>query len=236
MNDALSGFNIKRVSTADQVATLLRERILCGDFKPGTPLREAALASLIGVSRNSLREALRILIQEGLVRHTVHRGISVTQLDPDDIGEIYRLRRLLEGLAVESAQPDEEELAGLADAADQLEQAAQAHDWPKLVELDIRFHRLLVGLLGSERLDAFYSNLVSELRLGLVMLDRASPDFIQMSSEHRKFVKLLAAGRHKDCARALDAHLAETERRVREIVTPSVPAVRAPGAERTGRR
>ena len=74
MSDTLSGLSIRRVSTADQVASLMRQRILRGEFKPGTSLREVVIAAAIGVSRNTLREALRILVQEGLVRHSVHRG------------------------------------------------------------------------------------------------------------------------------------------------------------------
>ena len=80
MSESLSGLSIQRMSTADQVAGLMRERILRGELKPGTALREVTIAAAIGVSRNTLREALRILTQEGLVRHTVHHGMTVTKL------------------------------------------------------------------------------------------------------------------------------------------------------------
>ena len=105
MSEALSGLSIQRVSTADQVAGLMRERILRGELKPGASLREVVIAAAIGVSRNTLREGLRILIQEGLVRHTVHRGITVTQLSSESASDIYGIRRLLEVAAIETSQP-----------------------------------------------------------------------------------------------------------------------------------
>jgi len=76
---------INRLSVADQVATLLRQRILEGEFRPGTQLQELPLASSLGVSRNTMREAMRILSIEGLLRHSLHRGVAVSQLALRDV-------------------------------------------------------------------------------------------------------------------------------------------------------
>src|SRR5258707_10330814 len=76
---------INRVSVADQVATLLRQRILEGEFRPGTQLQELPLASSLGVSRNTMREAIRILSLEGLLRRSLHRGAAVSQLSLRDV-------------------------------------------------------------------------------------------------------------------------------------------------------
>jgi DNA-binding GntR family transcriptional regulator len=219
MSEALSGFSIRRVSTAEQVASLVRDRILRGEIKPGTSLREVVMAEAIGVSRNTLREALRILIQEGLVRHTVHRGITVTELSLGSIEDIYRLRRILEVSAAENGRLSESGLDALAGTVERLQKAAEEKDWAAVVEADMRFHGTLVSLLGSERLDSFFWNVLSELRLGLVALDRASGDARRMSGEHRKFFRLLKAGKRKDCARALRKHLEEAERLVRDVVS-----------------
>ncbi len=220
MTDTLSGLSIRRISTAEQVASLVRDRILRGEIKPGTSLREVVMAAAIGVSRNTLREALRILIQEGLVRHTVHRGITVTELSPESASDIYRVRRLLEVSAVESGRLSPQALASLGTAVDRLEKAAEEQDWPALVEADMKFHQSLVKLLGSERLEAFFWNLLSELRLGLVAVDRASSDVRRMSGEHRKFYRLLKAGKRKECARLLKSHLEDSEAMLRAVVSP----------------
>src|SRR5207248_11207607 len=87
---------IHRVSVADQVASILRQRILNGELLPGTSLQEVPLAASLGVSRNTMREATRILSLEGLLKRSIHRGVAVSQLSLKDVEEIYHLRRMLE--------------------------------------------------------------------------------------------------------------------------------------------
>ena len=87
---------ITRISVADQVASILRQRILNGELPPGTALQEISTAASLGVSRNTVREATRILSLEGLLKRSAHRGVSVAQLFLKDVAEIYQVRRLLE--------------------------------------------------------------------------------------------------------------------------------------------
>jgi DNA-binding GntR family transcriptional regulator len=94
---------INRVSVADQVAALLRQRILDGEFRPGTPLQELPLASSLGVSRNTMREAIRILSIEACSAQS-SSAVAVSQLALRDVHEIYQLRRMLELPAVLSAR------------------------------------------------------------------------------------------------------------------------------------
>src|SRR5258707_13838858 len=87
---------ITRVSVADQVAALLRQRILHGEFRPGAQLQELPLASSLGVSRNTMREAIRILALEGLLRRNLHRGAAVSPLSLGGVARNYHLRGVLE--------------------------------------------------------------------------------------------------------------------------------------------
>ena len=113
---------ITRVSVADQVAALLRQRILEGEFRPGTQLQELPLASSLGVSRNTMREAIRILSLEGLLRRSLHRGAAVSQLSLRDVQEIYQLRRMLELPAVLAARsPDPGLLEEIRSAVEQFD-------------------------------------------------------------------------------------------------------------------
>src|SRR5438128_10144771 len=95
---------IHRVSVADQVAGILRQRILEGELRPGAALMEIPLASSLVVSRNTMREAMRILSLEGLLKRNLHRGVTVSQLSVRDVQEIYQLRRMLEIPAVLAAK------------------------------------------------------------------------------------------------------------------------------------
>src|SRR6478672_11081876 len=105
---------IDRSSTAERVADVLRRRITEGDLPPRTHLSEEQLIVVLRVSRNTLREAFRLLSHEGLLVHELHRGVFVRQLTEDDLVDLYRLRRIVECNVVRSiADPDPEQLARL---------------------------------------------------------------------------------------------------------------------------
>src|SRR6266852_750184 len=101
---------INRISIADQVASILRQRILDGELLPGTALQEVPMATSLGVSRNTVREATRILSMEGLLKRSAHRGVAVAQLSLEDVAEIYRLRHLLEIPAVRAAKREDSDV------------------------------------------------------------------------------------------------------------------------------
>ena len=82
------------------ILSKLRWRIISGDLQPGQPLREVEIQSHYGSSRGPVRESLRLLLQNGLVEHKQRRGFRVREYSPDDIRNIYTLRRTLEGLVV----------------------------------------------------------------------------------------------------------------------------------------
>src|ERR1700758_2815901 len=103
---------IHRVSVADQVASVLRQKILSGELRPGSALQEVPLAASLGVSRNTVREATRILASEGLLKRSIHRGVAVSQLSLKDVQEIYQLRRMLEIPAVLMAKADRAKILG----------------------------------------------------------------------------------------------------------------------------
>src|ERR1035437_5414222 len=125
---------INRESVADQVATLLRQRILEGELRPGTQLQELPLASSLGVSRNTFREAIRILSLEGLLRRSLHHGAAVSQLSLCDVQEIYQLRRMLELPAVLAARrPDPDLLDEIRGAVEQYELAVGDRNWSRAV-------------------------------------------------------------------------------------------------------
>jgi DNA-binding GntR family transcriptional regulator len=217
---------INRVSVADQVATLLRQRILDGEFRPGTQLQELPLASSLGVSRNTMREAIRILSIEGLLRRNLHRGVAVSQLALRDVHEIYQLRRMLELPAVLSAhRPDPDLLREIRRAVEQYEEAVQATDWSRAVSHDLHFHTLLIRFHGSKRLDSFYRNTLGELRVGMVLVDRSHDDPGALIPVHREMYELLSAGKLKECAAVLEQHLDDSESRLTRVMTAQASPV-----------
>ena len=220
----VEGLQIRRASTADQVAEAVREMILRGDLAPGTALPEVPVAESIGISRNTLRDAIRVLARQGLVTHTMHRGAVVTTLSEEDVADLFRVRRALEPQAIEAtAGADEERLAGLAEAVRMIARAAEDDDWGRLIEADCLFHERLVGFLESPRVNAFYGTIQGELRLCLSIIDRDDDDPDELVEEHRRLLKLIADGERAACIEYLSAQLADAEVRLRRIAREDQP-------------
>jgi DNA-binding GntR family transcriptional regulator len=216
---------LRRLSVADEVAGVLRLRILTGELRPGTPLLEIPLSSSLGVSRNTMREAMKVLSLEGLVTHSAHRGIAVAELTPQDIREIYQLRRMLELSAVQAARrPAADHLEKLLVLVDQYEASVRAGDWTSAVASDLQFHSLLIRFHNNRRLESFYQKVLRELRVGMVLVDRGLDNPTRLIRVHRGIYQLLAAGKLRQCAAALAQHLDESEARISKVIADHTSA------------
>jgi DNA-binding GntR family transcriptional regulator len=210
---------IHRVSVADQVAGILRQRVLDGELRPGTSLPEVPLAASLGVSRNTMREAVRILCLEGLLKRNIHRGVTVCQLSLKDVQEIYHLRRMLEIPAVLAAKhPQPEILEELRSLVDGYEKAVRSRDWSRAVSCDLQFHSTLIRLHDNRRLETFYEKVIGEVRMGMVLVDRSHDDPGGLIPVHRKLYQLLVAGKLKQCAAVLARHLDDSEARLGRVM------------------
>src|ERR1700732_81163 len=215
---------IHRVSVADQVASILRQRILDGELRPGTPLQEVPLAASLGVSRNTMREANRILSLEHLLKRSIHRGVAVSQLSLKDVREIYHLRRMLETAGVLAAKDDRADvLPELSNAVRGYERAVRERDWLRAVSFDLQFHSLLIRFHRNRRLESFYQRVIGELRMGMVLVDRSHDDPGVLIPVHRKMYQLLAAGKLKHCAAVLAQHLDDSESRLSRVMNAEMP-------------
>ncbi|HXL22293.1 MAG TPA: GntR family transcriptional regulator [Candidatus Dormibacteraeota bacterium] len=210
---------INRASVADQVASILRQRILNGELAPGTPLQEVPTAVSLGVSRNTMREATRILSLEGLLKRNAHRGVTVSRLSAEDVAEIYQLRYLMEIPAVLAAKPsDADVLSELRTALEGYERSVREADWVPAVRFDLQFHTLLIRFHRNSRLESFYQKLIGELRMGMVLVDRRHDDPGGLVPVHRKMYDLLTAGESQECAKLLAQHLRDSETRLLDIM------------------
>jgi DNA-binding GntR family transcriptional regulator len=210
---------IHRVSVADQVAGILRQRVLNGELRPGMSLQEVPLAESLGVSRNTMREAMRILSLEGLLKRNIHRGIAVAQLSLRDVEEIYHVRRVLEISAIQAAKtPPPELLREILAALEQYEEAVEARDWVSAVTHDLHFHGLLIRFLANKRLESFYQKTISELRMGMVLVDQRHDHPGILIPVHRRIYQSLTTGKLKECAKILVQHLDDSESRLARVM------------------
>jgi DNA-binding GntR family transcriptional regulator len=170
---------IKR-SLADDVAERLRDAILSGLLAPGEQLREAALSEMLGVSRGPVREALGCLDREGLVVVGRTGRTTVARLSPEDLDEVYSLRRTLERLAVEYAcmRATAEDIAELQAVVDAMADAlARGISEKEGAELDLRFHDVLYQASRHRRLLDFWTTLRSQVYVIMLSRNVASSDF-----------------------------------------------------------
>lgn len=217
----LDGMVIRRTTAAQQVADGLSERILAGRISPGSRLRESAIAAELGVARNTIREAVRILELSGLVEHQVNRGAVVISPTAERVEALYKARAGLE-LAAVSQPATHQDVACLQAAFEALTAATRTHDITTIVSADLEFHAAVVGLLGSTRIDAFYAELIRELRFYLIALsatDREYEDPRQLVAEHKAILEGVQRGDAARAAIAVRQHLETNAARLIEIVT-----------------
>lgn len=202
-------------SSAGRAAGRLREQILRGDMLPGTPLREVALAAELTISRNTLREALQLLACEGLVTQVANKGAAIRQLTPVEVHDIYQVRRVLEGQAYRSGPTSgPQALARLEMAVIASEQAERHEAWRAASTASLHFHQALVGLLGSRRLDEFFSSVLAQLRLAWAEAPDEQAFQRSWAARDRRLYELLRTGRRTEGLGALAAYLDDSEQQV----------------------
>jgi len=220
---ALGDFPIDlgRSLTAERVAAHLRERITLGELQSGTSLREVELAAAFDVSRNTIREAFRVLERNRLIVHQAHRGVMVRTLVPEELDDLYRFRTLLELEGLRHARADK--LQTLEAALEAASAVAGRGDARATLSEDLRFHQAIVDLAGSERMSATFAGLLAELRLGLSSMEgQASGRWLM---ENRRIVEMLGDGDREGARRTLRAYLRDSQKELHEHLTdPGAPA------------
>jgi DNA-binding GntR family transcriptional regulator len=202
------GASIQRQSTTEQATEAVRQAILSGRLLPGMPLREAAVAAELGVSRSTLREAARTLASEGLVRYQMNRGIIIADVTGPDAADIYAARAAVELVAVDTLieHRDPTAYANLADLVEQIEDAFGRCDVAAVLDGDRLFHATLVAATGSPRLRRFHAQLQQEQRLALALAERSSRELGRTADDHRELLDALRGSREQARAQ-LTAHL-----------------------------
>jgi DNA-binding GntR family transcriptional regulator len=206
---------LDRGSAAERVADVLRQRIMEGFFPPGARLSEHALCAALGVSRNTLREAFRLLGHERLVAHELHRGVFVRVPSEADIVDLYRVRSIVECGAVRDLRnPSQARLDTVREPVRAGLRAAEAGDWQGVGTADLRFHQALASLAGSERLDELMRSVLAELRLVFHVMASPREFHEPYLARNEEIMKLIDAGETQAAARVLAGYLADAERQL----------------------
>ncbi|GAB7034997.1 GntR family transcriptional regulator [Streptomyces sp. NPDC021749] len=205
-----------RASTAERVADILRDRITEGYFPPGARLSEESIGGALGVSRNTLREAFRLLTHERLLVHELNRGVFVRIVTVEDLDDIYRVRTLVECAAVRSLgqgpydDPTTEAIAAVEAAVQAGEAASRDRAWQDLSTANIRFHQGIVALAGSPRTDELMRGVLAELRLVFHVMADPRRFHAPYLTRNRQIVEALQAGDAAEAERLLLSYLEDS--------------------------
>ncbi|WP_138443038.1 GntR family transcriptional regulator [Sinomonas susongensis] len=187
---------LEKTSLREQAVVALRRAITSGELEPGRHLVETELSERLGISRGTLREALRQLQQEGLVSAGPRGRLSVRHLDSKEIRDIFSVRAALEALAAQSLidQPRRARIVGELRAAVEAMEDAADRGLEDRIEADLDFHRLLCSLTGNETLLHSWESLEGSIRMSIMFAgsDRATQNM--GIDRHRMIVNAIESG------------------------------------------
>ena len=203
---ALRGVNL---SLHDGVAACLREQIFDGSLAPGSFVDEAALCERLEISRTPLREALKVLAVEGLVRHEPRRGCFVNQVTEQDLDEIFPVIALLEGrCAFEAAlNASDADLQALESLHAQLAGHAAAGRINDYYAVNFSIHEAIIQLAGNRWLAQVIGDLRKILKLARLQRLHAPGRLEQSLAEHRAVFAALKARDADGAEAAMRTHL-----------------------------
>ncbi len=208
-----AGLHLEHSSTVERVTQELRRAVFDGELESGTSLRELALAESLGVSRPTVREALTVLVAEGLATREPHRGVSVATPEAESVTDVCQARWILEGAGVRrwpEATPEQRDLVRSTLEA-YTSAVRQGASYQELNERHLAFHVSLVGLTGSARLVHMADNLMDELKLALAQVDRLRRNAHDQAETHTALVRLLEDDDIPGATAFLGQHLADAE-------------------------
>lgn len=197
------------------VARHIRESITRGEFAPGQALPEARLAETLQISRSTIREALRVLADQGLVDLFPHRGAEVAKLTPRRAWEIFSLRAELESFAVrlvmERGGYPPEVVAALREALEALTPSLRGDecDQLELAEADMRFHDILSRQSEHRVLLDTLSSLRLQTRRFIVHTKLMGSDKEPEYVTHRRLIDAVTSGDPVGAAAAVHRHIME---------------------------
>ena len=204
----------------DVVFKTLREAILRGDLKPGERLMELQLAAKLGVSRTPIREAIRMLQQEGLAVTIPRRGAEVAAMTEKDMEDVLQVREALEILAVQLASEKitKEQIAELEERLKAFEQAVETAEVKQIAQSDIDFHDLIYTAAENPRLVVLLNNLREQIYRYRVEYLKDEKNYPRLIEEHRQIMQGLKERNEQYVVEMTKKHMDNQAVAVRNII------------------
>ncbi|MDH4571881.1 GntR family transcriptional regulator [Salinicola acroporae] len=220
MTTTTRGFaTIQQRDLVNQIADMLTEALLKGDFAPGVHLAEAQLARDFGVSRAPVREAARLLESRGMLVSQPRRGFFVRTFNADELDDVYDLRLCLERHAIRllAGKLTAGMEAALSDQLETMRRVARNGTAVQQIEEDVAFHRMLCEFSGNHRLVRVFDELCHEMRFCILLIGQLYDDALRVADTHEPILEALRTRSPEAGEAALDYHIGVAQQRVVEM-------------------
>jgi len=202
--------SLDRSTLRGRALEALRAAVLSGQYRPGDHLGEVELAASLGVSRGTVREALRHLQQEGLVTAGNRGMLRVSAVSPEEVRELFRVRAALEGLAVAEIMASPERDAAVAELREAVSRLADTPgDFAANLEADLGFHLQLCRLSGNSVLVDSWRYLEGRIRVTIMNCEStATPTTMMSRDRHAAIVDAIERGDVAAAVTVVEQHMA----------------------------
>lgn len=202
-------------SLTDEIADIVRERILKGEYQIGEKIKENQIATELRVSRTPIREAFKLLENEGLIDYVPNRGCFAKGFTPRDVEDIYTVREVLEHLAIKWSveRITEGEIEALEEQCELTAFYVKRKDTKKVLELNTSFHDIIYNSTGSRFLAQVirsYKEYLDKTRK-VIFYEK---DFLEdILNEHRAILDGIRSRDPEKAIEAIDNHLHQSKQR-----------------------
>ncbi len=198
----------------ESLISLLREKIIIGEFEPGQNINELELSKSLDISRSPLREALKVLEKEGLINNIPRKGSFVSGISLEDLFEIYQMREMIESYAIdlfgEAGVQSHGDLYSCVEHMKDLEvpsEESSPRDKLNYIESLAEFHMELVRATGNQRLFDYYKTIHSNINRYVFLHAFVSGVLEHRVDEHFKVLEYLQLGQYGKAKETLKSHI-----------------------------
>lgn len=204
----------------DVVFNTLREAILKGELKPGERLMELQLASKLGVSRTPIREAIRMLEQEGLAVTIPRKGAEVAKMTEKDMEDVLQIRDALDELAVALAceKISKEELEELKNTTHEFEEYTKSGEVKRIAEADVKLHDIIYQATGNPKLISLVNNLREQMYRYRVEYLKDEKNYPILIKEHNEILGGLMKRDKERVTAVMHKHVQNQASAVKEMI------------------
>ncbi len=221
--------SVKGLEPVDQPESLkqiayraLHRALITGELQPGEIYKEKELATMLGISRTPVREALLELSAKGLVKFLPRKGIQITQFNLQDLNEIFELRKALELLSIEKVAVliTQKDLQTLQHVLDAQRKSAENKDFMEFLQHDRAFHTLISELTNNRRLVNNLENIRDLIHLMGAHALSAEGRLEEVIEEHEAVFASLSAADRESARKNMDYHLERSRKKAETILFP----------------